>query len=67
VSHYLEKTVHKKGLLEWLKVWALSSNPSTEKKKSSYDIMFEFNPSITLLYPPSLPFLEQISFFHFHI
>jgi hypothetical protein len=25
--------LHKKGLVEWLKVWALSSNPSTIKKK----------------------------------
>jgi hypothetical protein len=27
-----QKTLHKKGL-EWLKVWALSSSPSTKKKK----------------------------------
>jgi hypothetical protein len=27
------KTHHKKGLVEWLKVKALSSNPSTTKKK----------------------------------
>jgi hypothetical protein len=27
------KTHHKKGLLEWLKVKALSSSPSTKKKK----------------------------------
>jgi hypothetical protein len=27
------KNHHKKGLVEWLKVKALSSNPSTEKKK----------------------------------
>jgi hypothetical protein len=25
--------ITKKGLVEWLKVWALSSNPSTAKKK----------------------------------
>jgi hypothetical protein len=30
---YLKKKNHKKGLVEWLKVQALSSNPSTEKKK----------------------------------
>jgi hypothetical protein len=30
---YLKKTHHKKGLVEWLKVKALSSNPITEKKK----------------------------------
>jgi hypothetical protein len=30
---YLEKTHHKKGLAEWLKVWALSSNPSTPLKR----------------------------------
>jgi ribosomal protein S21 len=29
----LKKTHHKKGLLEWLKVYALTSNPRTEKKK----------------------------------
>jgi hypothetical protein len=27
------KTLHKNGLVEWLKVSALSSNPSTTKKK----------------------------------
>jgi hypothetical protein len=30
---YLEKTHHKKGLVEWLKGWALSSSPSTAKEK----------------------------------
>jgi hypothetical protein len=29
---YLENTHHKKGLVEWLRVWVLSSNPSTTKK-----------------------------------
>jgi hypothetical protein len=29
---YLEKLYYKKGLEEWLKVKALSSSPSTEKK-----------------------------------
>jgi hypothetical protein len=29
----LKKQIHKKGLEEWLKVKALSSNPGTEKKK----------------------------------
>jgi hypothetical protein len=29
----LKKTYHKKGLVEWLKVQALSSNPSTANKK----------------------------------
>jgi hypothetical protein len=29
----LEKTHHKKGLVEWLKVKALSSSTSTAKKK----------------------------------
>jgi hypothetical protein len=29
----LKKIHHKKGLVEWLKVMALSSNPSTGKKK----------------------------------
>jgi hypothetical protein len=31
---YLEKEITKKGLVEWLKVKALSSNPSTAKEKS---------------------------------
>jgi hypothetical protein len=30
------KTFHKKGLVEWLKVKALSSSPSTTKKKKSF-------------------------------
>jgi hypothetical protein len=30
---YLEKTYHKKQLMEWLKVKVLSSSPSTAKKK----------------------------------
>jgi ribosomal protein S21 len=30
---YLKKTLHKKGLVEWLKLKSLSSNPSTEKKE----------------------------------
>jgi hypothetical protein len=29
----LEKILHKKGLVEWLKVKALSSNPGPKKKK----------------------------------
>jgi hypothetical protein len=33
VRPYLEKSHHKKGLAEWVKVKALSSNPSTSKKK----------------------------------
>jgi hypothetical protein len=30
---YLENIHHKKGLVEWLKVQALSSSPNTGKKK----------------------------------
>jgi ribosomal protein S21 len=33
VRPYLEKPFTKEGLVEWLKVKALSSSPSTEKKK----------------------------------
>jgi hypothetical protein len=32
---YLENIHHKKGLVEWLKVKALSSNPSTENKQTN--------------------------------
>jgi hypothetical protein len=35
VRHYLEKTHHEKGLMEWLKLQALSSNYSTSKKKKT--------------------------------
>jgi hypothetical protein len=31
---YLKKEHHKKGLVEWLKVKTLSSNPVLKKKKS---------------------------------
>jgi hypothetical protein len=33
MRHYLENTHHKKGLMEWLKVKALSLNSSTKKIK----------------------------------
>jgi hypothetical protein len=33
MRYYLKKTLHKKRLVEWLKVQALSSNPTTAKKK----------------------------------
>jgi hypothetical protein len=35
---YFEKTLHKKGPTEWLKVKALSSNPSTARKRKKYKI-----------------------------
>jgi hypothetical protein len=34
---YVEKPFTKIGLVEWLKVMALSSNPSTKKKKNPKD------------------------------
>jgi hypothetical protein len=34
VRPYLKKAHHKNGLVEWLKVKALSSNPNTTKKKN---------------------------------
>jgi hypothetical protein len=33
---YLENSLHKKGLVEWLKVKALSSNPGTTIKKENW-------------------------------
>jgi hypothetical protein len=36
VKPYLEKPYHKKGLVEWLKVKALSSCPSTTKTKKPF-------------------------------
>jgi hypothetical protein len=35
VRPYLKKAHHKNGLVEWLKVKALSSNPNTTKKKKT--------------------------------
>jgi hypothetical protein len=37
---YLEKTLHKKGLVEWLKVKAQSSNHNTAKKKKIPNSVF---------------------------
>jgi hypothetical protein len=37
---YLKKPFTKIGLVEWLKVKALSSNPSTAKKKRMLIILF---------------------------
>jgi hypothetical protein len=34
------KTLHKKGLVEWLKVKALSSSPSTAKKEYLFIYLF---------------------------
>jgi hypothetical protein len=36
VRPYLKKLHHKKGLVEWLKVKALSSSPSDAKGKKKY-------------------------------
>jgi hypothetical protein len=36
MSSCLEKTHYKKGLVGWLKVWALSSNSSPGKKKKTH-------------------------------
>jgi hypothetical protein len=44
-SPYLEKSHHKKGLVEWLKVWTLSSNPSTTREKKKKGEKF---PSISM-------------------
>jgi hypothetical protein len=41
----LKKTHHKKGLLEWFKVQAMSSNPSTTKKKKEWKWVYTCNPS----------------------
>jgi hypothetical protein len=35
VRPYLKNTHHKKGLVKWLRVYTLSSNPSTTKEKKS--------------------------------
>jgi hypothetical protein len=39
---YLKKPHHNKGLEEWLKVYALSSNPSTLKKEKEEEYCFNF-------------------------
>jgi hypothetical protein len=35
VRPYLEKTLHKKGLVEWLKVYTLNSIPVPKKKQKT--------------------------------
>jgi hypothetical protein len=40
----LRKTLHKKGLVEWLKVKALSSNPSTAKQQLNQKVGPGANP-----------------------
>jgi hypothetical protein len=35
-----KKTLHKQGLVEWLKVKALSSSPSAKKKKKKRPVVF---------------------------
>jgi hypothetical protein len=35
VRLYLEKALHKEGLVEWVNMQALNSSPSTAKKKKS--------------------------------
>jgi hypothetical protein len=40
VTHYPGKNHHKKGLVEWFKVSALSSNPSAAKKKKKSDTKY---------------------------
>jgi hypothetical protein len=47
---YLEKTHHKKGLVEWLKAKALSSSLSTTKKKKEE----EESRNVNFLKPPKL-------------
>jgi hypothetical protein len=39
---YLEKTDHKKRLVEWFKMYALSSNPTTAKKKKKKERTLSF-------------------------
>jgi hypothetical protein len=43
---YLEKANHKKRLMEWLKVEALSSNPSTKKDKNILNILFFYSKPV---------------------
>jgi hypothetical protein len=40
----LKKTHHKKGLMEWLKMYALSSSPGTAKKLNSSFMILGLNP-----------------------
>jgi hypothetical protein len=46
VRPYLKKTHHRKGLVEWLKVKALSSNPSTAKKKKKRYVIMSYSNGI---------------------
>jgi hypothetical protein len=44
---YLEKPFTKVGLVEWLKVKALSSSPSTAKKKKKKSCTWQHTPVIS--------------------
>jgi hypothetical protein len=60
---YLEKIHHRKGLVEWLKVEALSSNPSAThtKKACTHPILpiIEFSVVCGLSVSPSRSFHEE--------
>jgi hypothetical protein len=47
VRPYLKKPFTKIGLVEWLKVKALSSSPSTAKKKKNYSGVFTVSLLLT--------------------
>jgi hypothetical protein len=52
VRLYLEKTHHKKGLVEWLKVKDLSSIPTTVKKKKRKERYIVGKYVNITMYPP---------------
>jgi hypothetical protein len=56
---HLEKTHHKNELLEWLKVKALSSNPSTGKKVLNVNKFKLINFPFHVLLQSSLKSLHQ--------
>jgi hypothetical protein len=63
---YLKKTLHKKGLVEWLNVQALSSSPGTTKIKKIKKRVgrLQFSGRACLARPrPWVPFHKQVNLF----
>jgi hypothetical protein len=42
ISKKKKKTNHRKGLVQWLKVYAFSSSPSTANKNQSHTVKMKF-------------------------
>jgi hypothetical protein len=60
-----EKTHHKKGLVEFLKVKTLSSSPSTAKKNNSESLFFELKISKTTAFHVKKYYINKFKYSKF--